>query len=70
MILLYTESKSKRKKMLFVFWRVGVGAGRWTDRRTGPNKFAPSTSSELEAQQCINVQVIALPSSIYVHVII
>ena len=26
-----------------------VGWGRWTDRRTGPNQFAPSTSSKLGA---------------------
>ena len=25
----------------------GGGGGRWTDRRTGPNQFAPSTFSTL-----------------------
>ena len=53
----HTESKSK----IFFFlggggvggvggWRVwGEGRGRWMDRRTGPNQFAPSTSSKLGA---------------------
>ena len=27
----------------------GWGRGRWMDRRTGPNQFAPSTSSKFEA---------------------
>ena len=35
------------------------------DRRTGPNQFAPSTSSKLGAKQCINLQVMVLTSSIY-----
>ena len=53
MIFFHIESKSKIK--LF-FWRGGVwrgeGAGvgvRWMDGRTGPNQFAPSTSSKLGA---------------------
>ena len=28
-------------------WGAMGEAGRWTDRRTGPNQFAPSTSSKL-----------------------
>ena len=28
---------------------VGGGRGRWMDRQTGSNKFAPSTSSKLGA---------------------
>ena len=28
---------------------VGGGGGRWMDRRTGPNQFAPSTSLKLGA---------------------
>ena len=38
--------ESKLKKMGWV-WGGGRGRGRWTDRRTGPNQFAPSTSSKL-----------------------
>ena len=37
------------------------------DSRTGPNQFAPSTSSKLGAKQCINVQVMSLTNSIYDH---
>ena len=48
----------------------GGGRGRWMDRRTGPNQFAPSTSSKLGALQCINVQVMSLTSSMYDHLII
>ena len=29
-------------------WGGVLGRGRWMDRRTGPNQFAPSTSSKLE----------------------
>ena len=70
----HTESKCKKKKFKGGGrgW-VGAGAwggGRWMDRRTGSNQFAPSTSSKLEAQQCINVQVMSLTSSIYDHFII
>ena len=41
----------QRIQILVFFWRGGVegGGGRWTDRRTGPNQFAPSTSSKLGA---------------------
>ena len=28
---------------------VDGGGGRWTDRQTGPNRFAPSTSLKLRA---------------------
>ena len=42
----------------------GAGRGRWMDRRTGLNQFAPSTST------CINVQVMSLTSSVYDHFII
>ena len=41
----YTESKSKKD---FFFFFLG-GGDRCMDRRTGPNQFAPSTSSELGA---------------------
>ena len=50
--------------------RGGRGRGRWMDRGTVPNQFAPSTSSKLGASQCINVQVMSLTSSIYDHFII
>ena len=51
-IFFHKESKSKKKNFFF-FWRggggeAGWGRGRWMDRRTGPNQFAPSTS-KLEA---------------------
>ena len=32
-----------------VSWGGVRGRGRWMDRRTGPNQFAPSTSSKLGA---------------------
>ena len=53
-------------------WVGGVGGGavKWMDSRTGPNQFAPSTSSKLGAQQCIYVHVMSLTSSIYDHLII
>ena len=47
----------------------GGGRGRWMVRRIGPNQFAPSTSSKLGAQQCINVQVMSLTSSIFMTIL-
>ena len=50
MIFLNIESKAKKK--IYFFWGGGGGGGgrgRWTDRRTDPNQFAPSTSSKLGA---------------------
>ena len=49
---------------------MGEEGGRWTDRRAGPYQFTPSTSLKLGAKQCINVQVMALTSSIYDYFII
>ena len=71
----YKESKSKKKrnKKKIIFWGEGGEGwwwGRWTVRRTGPNQFAPSTSLRLGALQCINVQVMALESTLYDHFII
>ena len=49
------ESKTylrKKKKIFFCVCEWGGGGGkrgRWIDRRTGPNQFAPSTSSKLGA---------------------
>ena len=67
----------KKKKKIFFFGGgggggegEGVGGNRWTDRRRGPNQFAPSTSSKLGSLQCINLQVMSLTSSIYDHFII
>ena len=51
-------------------WGWGRGAWLGRARQTGPNQFAPSTSSKLGALECINVQVISLTSSMYDHVII
>ena len=51
MIFFHKESKSKKKLFLGGGGRgceAGWGMGRWMDRRTGPNQFAPSTS-KLEA---------------------
>ena len=50
MIFFHKQSKSKKKS----FWGGagagwGGGRGRLMDRRTGPNHFAPSTSSKLGA---------------------
>ena len=48
--LFYKESKSKKKKNSVSFFLGGGGGGercRWKDRHTGPNQFAPSTSSKL-----------------------
>ena len=55
MIFFYKTSKSKNKKrkkkiFLSLFWKGKGGGGgviNWTDRHTGPNQFAPSTSSKL-----------------------
>ena len=49
----FFHKESKSKKKLFFFgggggFEAGWGRGRWMDRRTGPNQFAPSTS-KLEA---------------------
>ena len=48
-----TESKSKKKTLGGGgdggHVGKGVGGGRWMDRQTGPNQFAPSTSSKLGA---------------------
>ena len=62
------KKKKKKKKKTFLGGR--AGRGRSTDRRTGRNQFAPSTSLKLWAQQRINVQVMALTSSICDHFII
>ena len=79
MIFFYKESKSKKGKKntfsYFFFFGGGRGAGgggrgRWMNRRTGPNQFAPSTSSKLGAQQCINIKVMSLTSSVYDYFII
>ena len=51
----HKESKSTKKKKFFFFFLGGGGGGggeggrggRCMDRRTGPNQFAPSTSSKL-----------------------
>ena len=43
----YKDSKSKEKNCGGGEWSGGGGRGRWTDRRTGPNQFSPSTSSKL-----------------------
>ena len=44
----YKESKSNlKKKYVFFFFLGGGGGVRWTDRRTGPNRFVPSTSLKL-----------------------
>ena len=50
----HKESESKKKNAFFWGggWDEGAGGrgrGRWMDRRTGPNQFAPSTSSKLGA---------------------
>ena len=42
-IFFHKESKSK-KKFRGVGGEAVWGRGRWMDRRTGPNQFAPSTS--------------------------
>ena len=53
----FTKNPNLKKK-IFLGGRAGVegmgggelgGGGRWTDRRTGPNQFAPSTSLKLGA---------------------
>ena len=38
------------------------------DRRIRPNQFSPSTSSKLGAEECINVQVMSLTSSIFMTI--
>ena len=40
-----------KNKRIFVGWGGGGSAvgGRWMDRQTGPNQFAPSTSSKFGA---------------------
>ena len=44
------DKGSKSKKKIFFWGGIGVwGEGRLTNRRTGPNQFAPSTSSKLGA---------------------
>ena len=35
---------TKNPNLTYIFLR--GGGGRWTDRHTGPNQFAPSTSSK------------------------
>ena len=46
----HKESKSKKKMFFFFGGGGGEGAGgRWMDRRTGPNQFAPSAFSKLGA---------------------
>ena len=45
--------KESKSKIFFFFWGggggvvLGGGWGGWMDSRTGPNQFAPSTSSKL-----------------------
>ena len=41
-LIFFTKNRNRK-------FGVGAGWGRWTDRRTGPNQFAPSTSSKLGA---------------------
>ena len=54
-MLFFTQNPNlKRKKFFFFFGGGGGGVvagwvcvgGRWMDRQTGPNQFAPSTSSK------------------------
>ena len=53
----FTKNPNLKKKHFFLGGAgVGVGGGlgvgvggRWMDSRTGPNQFAPSTSSKLGA---------------------
>ena len=81
----FTKNPNLKKEFFFFFffffgggggggggWRGAWGWGRgiWMVRQTGPNQFAPSTSSKLGASECINVQVMSLTSSIYDHFII
>ena len=47
---IHKNSKTKKKKNLGGGGGWGLaGGGRWVDRRTGPNQFAPSTFSKLGA---------------------
>ena len=68
----YKESKSKKKRKKCVWAGVGRGwgRGRWTDIRTGPIPFAPSTSSKWGGITMNNVQVMALTGSNYDQFII
>ena len=43
----FTFTESKCRKKIFLGGVEGRDGGRWMDRRTGPNQFAPSTSSKL-----------------------
>ena len=50
--MIFFHKGSKLKKYIFFFWGGGGvgwddGGGGGVDRRTGPNQFAPSTSSKL-----------------------
>ena len=52
--LFFTKNPNLKFRIFFLFfWGGGGGGGgaggmgRWTDRRTGPNQFAASTSSKL-----------------------
>ena len=54
---LFDKESISKKNVCFFFWGGGGGGGggwgrvggRCMDRRTGPNQFAPSTSSKLGA---------------------
>ena len=74
MIFFYEESKSKKKIFFCCFLGGGCGGvgglGRIDVQAQTNLQFAPSTSSRLGAKQCINVQVMAVTSSIYDHFII
>ena len=45
--IFFTTNPNLKKDFFFFFW--GGGGRGWMDRRTGPNQFAPSTSSKLVA---------------------
>ena len=52
LVIFFIKNPNLKQKNMF-FWGGGAGGGRgWgrlTDRRTGPNQFAPSTSLKLGA---------------------
>ena len=60
--LFFIKNPNLKRKKNFLEWG--------TDIRTSPNQFAPSSSSKLGAYHCINLQVMALTSSMYDHFII
>ena len=47
-MIFFTKNPNLKKKKLGGGGKAGRG-DRWTDRRTGRNQFAPSTSSKLGA---------------------